>query len=222
MHGWRRAQFAYDYPTLLTPRGSATGQNMATLRTVLIAAFLLAACGDEDDRSPLDGAESLQGIYRIDQYLVNTESCDAEGSDVLESLQGSTFMFGVIRSIFFEYLDFASCRSVAECRQRALGDPELIVNGFSAVLFRGDGTSFNGELVTSGFTSGDSCVNPQITTQVATKTSQGVRIEARTQIGEAYPPDADGFCTTDLGRAAAIDAPCSIYAVVVATKLEDL
>jgi hypothetical protein len=49
-----------------------------------------------------------------------------------------------------------------------------------------------------------------------------IRVESKEQFGDDYPVDADGYCTTELGRVHSADKPCTHYRVLTATFLQKI
>lgn len=160
------------------------------------------------------------GIYQVVSHTENKAGCDAEGPPA-----SSTAPFFFVRKekfLGFDYYALVGCETLDACRMDAKEE-----DAFSQFQFTFDevksGTELAGSTRTTGFSSASGiCTEPAVSDRSFARSEDAVRIEERTRIGDDYPADKDGFCSTDLGEKATKGKPCSEYVVVTATYVEPL
>ncbi len=201
-------------------RGLMARQLLDTLRMKLLSLFAfsflaLSACADG---AFVDRASQVEGIYRVDSHLLNETSCSPGGAAVHDA---HTFAFAKRGNVLGnEFLQVWSCASLADCRQKAAQDQLSGGHEFAFMLTGSDGDSLTGSEVTTGFSRGDDiCTMPESSHLVLELSGDALRIEKTTRIGRDYRAQ-DGYCTTDKGRAASEDAPCTENETLTATLLE--
>jgi hypothetical protein len=179
--------------------------------------FLLAACGSSDD----GGGAALLGIYSVQSHTENRMGCAAEGAPATQS---AGFFYLKKQSLSgFTYYSATACDSLPECRTSAASD-KLVLAAFDFTFDRTKGaTELIGGTRTTGFTTNKGlCERPSVSERTFVRTGDAVRIEERTRVGDDYPADKDGFCTTTAGSKATEGKPCSEFVVVTGTFVEPL
>jgi hypothetical protein len=168
----------------------------------------------------VDRASQVEGIYRVDSHLLNDSACSPGWTQLQDS---HSFAFAKRSSIFgTEMLQVYSCSSLADCRQKAALQPFEGTIDFGFTLSDISGDTLTGFEVTTGYTDGSgTCTKPELSDIELTLAGGAMRIEKATQIGHSYPAQ-NGACTTDKGRAASEDAPCSQMETLTATFVEAL
>jgi hypothetical protein len=166
-----------------------------------------AGCG-EDEASTQFG-----GVYEIETWTKNADSCDEEGPSILEQQSQMMFFVRIESFLFSSYLRAQRCPSLTECQTRS-ADPAMVVTGGWSF---GDGGDSNG-WTSSSFSSEstDRCTGT-FESQNLSSPSDGVleiRIEQRT--GVEFPIGPDG-CDPELAAAAAEERPCQSLEVIRAT-----
>lgn len=174
---------------------------------------------------PTVGA-TLEGIYEISSHTLNEQDCDSKGDAFVGSL-GQQFFFVVPDSLFgTAFVQASACESIDDCRTKNLmrQNMEGFLTDFSYTFTSTSmALALEGQTVGTGFTSGNLCTMPTVTpTSMAGDGNGQVTIEARTSVGEDYPPGSDGFCTTDLALEATRGVPCSSYEVISGNRVADL
>lgn len=181
------------------------------LFVLAICVATAAGCGD-------DKLSELDGMYELDSWTDNPDSCDAEGPAALE--EGNTSHFFVRNDEFFgqEFLAAVTCSDLQECRDMAAETDTLFLGGF---LFD-EGSDSSGWTGKSGFLGGENCDGE---VQVATLTGEpgtAVTIERRSYVVTDVALDSEGECDFDDAYAQAESQPCATLEVVRGTYLEDL
>ncbi len=174
----------------------------------------------------LDVGSALEGIYEMTSHTLNEQSCDSEGDAFVGSLRQEFFFVTPDSSFGTAYVQASACGSVDDCRTKNVmrQNMEGFTTDFSYTFTSTTMVlALEGQTVGSGFTSGDLCTMPTVTPTTMVGDGNGqVTIEARTRVGEDYPPDTDGFCNTDLALEATRGAPCSSYEVISGNRVADL
>jgi hypothetical protein len=183
-----------------------------------LSALAVSACATDGEF--VDRASQVEGIYRVDSHLLNDSACSPGGTPYQDS---HAFAFAKRGSVFgTEMLQVYSCASLADCRQKAALRPFEGNIDFGFTLSDISGDTLTGFEVTTGYTDGSgTCTKPELSDIELTLSSGAMRIEKATQIGHSYPAQ-NGACTTDKGRAASEDAPCSQMETLTATFVEAL
>ena len=203
---------------------------MFATRVVLFAvtassALLVAACGGDDgeraDYSP------LEGIYEIEMITRNDTSCVEPGLDVREEYDAG-YLVGVQQSFFGAgILSMPSCLDLEACRDVA---NELTTEGNFAFSFGDIDFTFDrrtsdgaeGTLLSSGFGIDGTCQDGEVSERVLTQEGESITIRVETVIADDYPPDDEGFCTTDAATAAATGNPCGELMIIEAVRVEGI
>jgi hypothetical protein len=189
-------------------------------------ALALAGCGDDDGDDALSAAAAkLRGIYEVEGYTRNEAGCDADGPSALEVLteqhlfMDSTTVFGqvVVHAI--------SCTDVEDCRSKAtaFANQEIFGSELSFAFSAGGGDQITGLLRSTGFSGGpeDMCREPTRRELTLDVMAEGrIRIREESFVGDDYPEDSDGFCTTERGEQATAGKPCAELKVLTAAFLE--
>ncbi|CAN5922861.1 hypothetical protein BH11MYX3_BH11MYX3_39310 [soil metagenome] len=192
---------------------------MKILSSLAFSLFALSACAT--DGGFTDRASQVEGIYRVDSHLLNEASCSPGGAKVNDT---DAFAFAKRSEVFgHELLQIYSCKSLADCRQKAAQKQLSGAIDFGFTLSDVDGEALTGTQATTGFTSGggETCTRPELSSIVLDLEGDALHLTKSTRIGKDYRAE-DGFCTTDKGRAATEDAPCSQMETLTATMLEAL
>ncbi len=191
---------------------------MKMLSSLALSLLALSACATDGDFT--DRASQVEGIYRVDGHLLNAASCSPGGAPVKDT---HPFAFAERGEVFgHEFLQIWSCASLADCREKAAQGQLNASIDFGFTLTSVDGDALEGTEATTGFTDGgDTCTKPELSSIVLSLDGGALRLEKATRIGKDYRAD-DGFCTTDKGRAASEDAPCTQMETLTATLVESL
>jgi hypothetical protein len=167
----------------------------------------------------------LEGVYQIQTYTHNEQSCTEEGQSVLEQ-RTERFLFVVSSFLLGQpYLMAASCASVDDCkgklaRARAM-EASLTEFSFSFTTAIDDHT-FGGRAADTGSSGGgafctDSKVNDHTLSRAADKS---IRIEDKITLVGDHPKDSDGSCSSDGTLAAAVGKSCSQLDALTAQFIE--
>lgn len=188
----------------------------------LLAGLALAGCGGDGGDGGLGAlATEVEGIYTVDSYTRNEEACAAEGASVLEELEERFLVVTVREALGQQYVSAVSCADVADCRAKAAADEYAAQ--YMANFTRAEGEGLAGTQVSTGWSGseGDLCTAPErLELSLVKVGDEGLRLETRTTVGDDYPADSDGFCTTDGGAAATKGKPCAQLEVLTATFSE--
>jgi hypothetical protein len=197
---------------------------------IVAVSCLLCACSDDDGTG--SGAaqlktegDALSGIYQLSSITRNEMGCDMEGP--AQSNVNDSYLYLVTDVAFgVSYVKVDSCADVADCQaknqmRQAL---EIYLIDFSYTFSSSPGPEqLSGETAYTGLSGGPLCERPSLETQLLVSDGAGnLTIEARKATGDDYPPDSEGFCTTDLGRKASEGKPCSELEVVRASFVQAL
>lgn len=179
---------------------------------LFLPAFALVACGGDDPE--------VTGIYEVKSHTENATGCAMEGA----AAEQTTPYFYVKKGNLFGYSFYTAigCESLELCRASAMGTELFATFEFTFDQVKG-GTSLAGSTRFTGFSSANgTCKEPSVADRTFVRTGNDVRIEERTRVGDDYPADKDGFCTTELAEKAARGKPCSKLVVVTASFVEPL
>jgi hypothetical protein len=187
----------------------------------------LFGCSSHDGAAspaPAIGGE-FEGIYQIQTYTHNEQSCTEEGQSVLEQ-RTERFLFVVSSFLLGQpYVMAASCASVDDCKgklakARAM-EASLAEFSFSFTTAIDDHT-VGGRVADTGSSGGgalctDSTINDRTLTRAADKS---IRIEDKMTLAGDHPKDSDGFCSSDGTLAAAVGKSCSQLDALTAQLIE--
>jgi hypothetical protein len=105
---------------------------LRTLAALLPLALLCGGCGDDEGGGPGPYDSEFLGIWTVDSWTENAESCDAEGESVLEQngnslllVQACTINFG----FKVDYLHALECTDEADCEDKRCEENELNFGG---------------------------------------------------------------------------------------------
>jgi hypothetical protein len=164
---------------------------------------------------------SMNGIFAIDDFTRNTESCETEGVSVLEDWNAHFF----VAQLTSGELSLASCESVSECR--ALGLKMQNLELYAAEWIWGaTATGSNADIQSASFTlaypdDAGSCSACKFSVTAAVLVSDGkLRLENRSVLVPPFPADPADGCTRALAEAAAANSKCSTLQVVTGHFLE--
>lgn len=160
----------------------------------------------------------IEGIYSVDDFTRNSEGCGTEGGSVLAELDEPFLVVTGREALGRDYALVFSCTDVADCRVKA-GEDEFAAQ-MILQLWETDGEALTGTEVGTGWSGFEEglCTEPELKElSVKTVGDDGIRVETRVTVGDDYPEDEDGFCTTDGGAAATKGKPCATLEVLSAT-----
>ena len=178
----------------------------------VLSLFLALACGDDQSK--------LVGVYVLDTWTENPDSCASEGASILAD-QGQTHL--VVKQFDFFGLDIlsaSSCESLAECEEQLSSDA-LDLGGFN--FEKGsDSKGWTGATVIAGGDPNGGDCSGQVRDFLMTATeAEAVEIQTEVRSVSGFPRDSDGFCDTDSAQEAAEDVPCEALEVLTASPVED-
>ena len=177
-------------------------------------AVLMGACGGDEDT-----VVAVLGIYQVSSHTENTAGCDAEGAAVRQT---SPFFF--VRKdklLDYPYYNLMGCKSLTDCRTAAKDPMHFEQLNFIFHTPKSP-TTLTGSTRFTGFKDGKTCTKPSVSEHSFVRTGDDVRIESRTRVGDDYPADNEGFCSTSLGERASRGKPCAELVVVTAKFVEPL
>jgi len=194
------------------------------LYPILAFCFLAVACGDDKDAASI--SSDLEGIYKISHATQNSESCDAEGKSIIESISEKYFIFVSYKSYGVDYLTFVSCENPEKCKEiaKTAKSGEMGFGGeFLDNLTSGDDSKgYNSKIITTGYNSDGIC------TKSGVKEGNLIKIDASTlkwtlkfSAGKDYEAK-DDTCSTEAAKEAVKGRPCSEYTVIQGTFVEKL
>ncbi|MDQ3364760.1 MAG: hypothetical protein M3680_04955 [Myxococcota bacterium] len=190
---------------------------MKQLRYLVVA--VLAACGESESSRFDELAASMEGIYSVETYTRNAAACLPGGESQLAT---DTFALVVAESAFgTRYLSVKACSSVAECRS-LLGSAASGGDFYFAVHEPAGDATLTGEGRSTGFGDGTTCRGAELQSTTLTLTGSTLHLEQEITVADAYPVDAEGFCTTDGAARAAAGKTCSQLEALDATFVEAL
>jgi hypothetical protein len=170
---------------------------------------------------------AFEGIYSLTRYTRNETACDVEGPSVLESQAEGLLYIGPTSFAGISNLLVQSCTTADDCRTKYAAALDGGFGSSSWILFQfscsGGAGTVHATIGTTGFSGSDGmCREPSVSHDVLTRQGDSLRLESRTSFGPDYAAEAEGFCTTDLGYAAAKDQPCTRFEVLEASFIEPL
>jgi len=174
-----------------------------------LSLFGVAACDSGDSFS--DVAATFEGVYEIATHTKNEAGCDSDGESIQSENSQTHFVIYVSKVFFITIAQAIGCDSVADC-QAAAADTDVFAGSFAYTFTSSDADGeMSGTERSTGFTSSTGmCTEPRISyTELTTPSEGNIQIVQSTHIGDDYPEDSDGYCTTDAGYEAAVDKPCS-------------
>jgi hypothetical protein len=193
------------------------------MKHTFLVGLALAACGGGSGGGAGSfgvAADEAAGIYRIDDLTRNEDACGPGGVSIV---QQDMFVVAVRQQGGgLDLLNLFSCASPQDCRDKAADRDGFSLDFSFTVQFLGDGGALTGAGASTGFGDGQSCTAGESFETVLTLTDDQLRLEKRITVANDYPADSEGFCTTDLARAAAAGNSCSIMEVLTATLVEEL
>jgi hypothetical protein len=184
------------------------------MKALSVLALLCAvACGDEKS--------ALQGIYVIDTWTENPDSCASEGASILEDQSETHFLVKDVEFFGLDLLILSTCIDLATCQERAANDDEIFLgfgfdSGSDSNGWRGSGAIVGGP-VDGGDCSGE--VSEFLLTDVG---EDRVRMETEYIPVDGVPRDSEGFCSTDAAQEAAEGQPCERLEVLTGTRVEEI
>jgi hypothetical protein len=172
-------------------------------------------------------AAPFEGIYQLTSYTENNQTCDAEGPSLLATEKEKLAVVKAVTAFGINVVWLQSCADVANCTDKAaklgntFGAASNILFQFSCVQ---SSNELSATMANTGFTGSQGvCTKPSISNDTLTRDpAAAIRVESREQIGDDYPVDPDGFCTTALGRVHSADKPCTHYRVLTGTFLQKI
>ena len=176
---------------------------------------LIAACGGDDG-----GSTELEGIYTLESWTHNPDSCDGEGPAASE--ESSYTHFFVRFDSFFgeEFVAAVTCANLEECRADAADDDTLFLGGF--FFDQGDddgGWTGSSSVLSIGETS---CMGSVFQATLTGEAGASVRIDEETKTVSDVPLGAEDDCDNEAAYDQASDLPCEQLTVVSGTWLEGI
>ena len=181
----------------------------------LVFLFCLACGGDDDG-----GSTELEGIYQLESWTHNPDSCDGEGPASFEA-SAYTHFFVRFDSFFGEeFLTAVTCESLDECRTDAADDDTLFLGGF-AFAAGNDETGWTGD--SSVLSIGDtSCTGSVFQATLTGVPGESVRIDEETKTVTDVPLGEEDDCDNQAAYQQADGLPCEELTVVSGTYLESI
>jgi hypothetical protein len=189
----------------------------------------LVGCSSHDGAAgPADAGvigSELEGIYQIQTYTHNEQSCTEEGQSVLEQ-RTERFLFVVSSFVLGRpYVMAASCVSVDDCRGKLARARAMEASltefslGFTTAI---DDHTVGGRGVDTGSSgAGAFCTDSKINDHaLARAADKSIRIEDKITIVGDHPKDSDGSCSSDGTLAAAVGKSCSQLDALTAQFIE--
>jgi hypothetical protein len=192
------------------------------MRIALAVSLATAACSGGSSFD--DVAAGVTGIYHVQDYTLNEQVCEPGGTSQLGS---DGFAIATTHDFGLHVLTVISCASPGDCRQKQAasdaGQGFAIQFGYT-VHAVGPGGSLLGEGADTGSVTGGGriCAGGSISATTLGLTGTALRIEKAITPADDYPQAANGFCTTDSAKVAAIGNACSRFELLTADFAEDL
>jgi len=188
------------------------------MKTLAFALLALTACVDDNPELGPE-ADRVEGIYRVDAHVMNQTSCATGGESV-----GDTHKFAFAKRVHLQgvtWLQIYSCASLEACRDAAAATQFEGVTEFDFALTDHIDHQLIGQGASTGYSDGAMCRSPEAWETTLELVGDALHISRAIRVGADYEAQA-GYCTTELGSAAADDAPCSKRESLDAKFLERL
>ncbi len=194
---------------------------VSMIKSVALSLLFFCIAGCSDDDAALEGAT---GIYELQSYSINSMSCDALGESQLGPNLDGFFAAHIFRYAGFTELSLMSCADVADCRDKlAKKDAgELAGSDFIYSVTRAEGGELVGQQASTGYEIDGFCTNGYVSKTVVTIEGDLLTLVEERTIADDYPPDSDGYCTTDLSQDAVAGKSCGERDVLTAVFVEEL
>ncbi|TVQ91085.1 MAG: hypothetical protein EA397_11360 [Deltaproteobacteria bacterium] len=194
---------------------------MPTRANALAATLVLIALGCSSEPEPEEpDLANLEGIYEVERWTLNPETCTDEGDPHPEARD--YLFFKSTRFFFEEVLLGAPCDDVDACRADA---EEISLFGSALGTYYEDpeepDTGWPSMHSMAYSITHDSC-GGSVTHFYLTEPAQGeIRID-KSVTEVTFPLEGDEGCTTDQAERVAQDMPCSRGEVIHAEKIAEL
>ena len=162
--------------------------------------MLVAACGGDDGEST-----AFEGIYQLDSWTHNPDSCDGEGPASIEESSYSHFFVRFDSFFGEEFVAAVTCTNLEECRADA-ADDDSGWTGSSSILSIGDA----------------SCMGSVFQATLTGEAGASVRIDEETKTVADVPLGDDEDCDNEAAYQQASDLPCEQLTVVSGIWLEGI
>ena len=181
----------------------------------LVFLFCLA-CGGGDD----GGSTELEGIYQLESWTHNPDSCDGEGPASFEE-DVYTHFFVRFDSFFGEeFVAAVTCESLDECRTDAADDDTLFLGGFFFDAGDDDaGWTGDSSVLSIGDTS---CTGSVFQATLTGVPGESVRIDEETKTVTDVPLGEEDDCDNEAAYQQADGLPCEQLTVVTGSYLESI
>jgi hypothetical protein len=182
---------------------------------ILTLAALLAGCSDESEgtETPADDT-SLEGLFHV-VSITETPACTGEGVDVTDSYTNH-YLQSFRGSVFGnDYVEFFTCPDPETCAEHlALYEETGTGPGTEEFFFFShlEEDALSGVEQFTGWGEQDgTCSEPERAELLLVRNGDGtLTLSLESYIGESYPKDEDGYCTTTDAAAACEDAACTV------------